>query len=183
VSAPAIVAIVVGVLVFAVAVPLRVAVAKQRRAVETARARLASARIRRRAEGVTVEVIQKVGASIGRVSRSTTCALADDGFYCLSDDGRWGARVRFAPGAPEIGDEALAAAPVLITGARAVAPGSLADWLRAALASLPPDGLLLQLEGDLTWFVAVPDAAEWFAAVLRLQGSNAQEISDGGKDT
>ena len=116
-STGAIVMIVIAGLVTGVFVPLRVAVAKQRRAVETVRARLAASKtVRRRAEGVAVEAIQKLGASVGRVSRSSTCALADDGLYCLSDDGRWGARVRLAPGTPEIGDVVLAARPCLVTG-------------------------------------------------------------------
>ena len=151
----------------ALVVPLRIAVAKQRRAVETARARLAAAKVRRRAEAVTVEAIQQVGNSIGRVARSATCALADDGFYALSDDGRWGARVRFAVGPTGVGDEVLSAPPALVTN-RAVASGNPADWLAKLLASLPADGLVLHLEGGLTWFVAVPDAPDWFAAVAPL---------------
>jgi hypothetical protein len=164
VSTGAIVAIVVAGLVTAVFVPLRVAVANQRRAVETARARLASAKVRRRAEGVPVEVIQQLGASVTRVSRSATCALADDGLYCLSDDGRWGARVRFGPGAPEVGDVALAAPACLVKGNAAVR-GELPAWLNPVLASLPPDGLLLQSEIGVSWFIAVPDAGEWFGAL------------------
>jgi hypothetical protein len=164
VSTGAIVAIVVAGLVTAVFVPLRVAVANQRRAVETARARLASTPVRRRAEHVTVEVIQQLGASITRVSRAATCALADDGLYCLSDDGRWGARVRFAPGTPQVGDVALAAPPCLVKGKAAVR-GDLPAWLTPLLASLPPDGLLLQFEIGLSWFIAVPDADEWFGAL------------------
>ena len=161
-STPAIVALVVAALVTGVFVPLRVAVAKQRRAVESVRARLgANKTVRCRAEGVAVEAIQKLGASVGRVSRSSTCALADDGLYCLSDDGRWGARVLLAPGAPEIGDVVLAAPPCLVTGGTAVAPGTVPDWL----VSLPPDGLLLQFQGGLSWFVAVPEAGLWFAAL------------------
>ncbi len=146
--------------------PLRVAVAKQRRAVETVRARLAASKtVRRRAEAVAVEAIQKLGASVGRVSRSSTCALADDGLYCLSDDGRWGARVRLAPGTPEIGDVVLAARPCLVAGGSAVAPGALPDWLASLLASTPRDGVLLQFQGGLSWFVAVPEADLWFAAL------------------
>jgi hypothetical protein len=153
-------------LLSALFVPLRVAVAKQRRAVETARARLASAQVRRRAEHVSVEALQKVGSSIGHVPRSATCALADDGLYCLSDDGRWGARVRFAPGTPEIGDVALVAQPALVKGGAAA--GSLPDWIVPMLASLPPDGLLLQFDEGLSWFIAVSDAADWFAALMPL---------------
>lgn len=152
----------------ALVIPIRVAVAKQRRAVETVRARLAGAKVRRRAEGVAVEAIQRVGNSFGHVSRAATCALAEDGFYALSDDGRWGARVRFAPGPPEIGDEVFATAPCLVKGRAAVAPGSLPDWLAPKVASLPPDGLLLQFDGGLSWFVAVPEADAWFAALTPL---------------
>ena len=102
-----------------------------------------------------------------RASReSATCALADDGLYCLSDDGRWGARVRFAPGAPEIGDVALAAPPCLVKGGSAAVAAICPDWLVPVLASLPPDGLLLQFESGLTWFVAVPDPEDWFAALM-----------------
>jgi hypothetical protein len=129
----------------------------------TARVRLAAAKVRRRATAVSVEAIQKVGSSIGHVPRSATCALADDGLYCLSDDGRWGARVRFAPGAPDIGDVALTAPPALVKGG---ATGNLPDWLVPVLASLPPDGLLLQFDEGLSWFVAVPDAEEWYAALM-----------------
>jgi hypothetical protein len=164
VSTPAIVAIAVVTILTSAVVALRVAVAKQRRAVESARARLAAAgKARRRAEGVAVEAIQQVGTSVGRVSRSATCALTDDGLYCLSDDGRWGARVRLVPGAPELGDVVLAAAPCLVKAGTAV--GDLPDWLVPLLASLPSDGLLLQFEGGLSWFVAVREAEEWFAAL------------------
>jgi hypothetical protein len=166
VSTGGIVAIGVVALLTALFVPLRVAVAKQRRAVETARARLASASVRRRAERVSVEAIQRVGSSVGHVPRSTTCALADDGLYCLSDDGRWGARVRFAPGAPQIGDVALIAQPALVKGG--AAGGSLPEWITPLLVSLPPDGLLLQFDEGLSWFIAVPDAEDWFAALMPL---------------
>jgi hypothetical protein len=149
-------------------VPIRVAVAKQRRAIEAVRVRLNAAKVRRSAKGVAVEAIQRVGNSVGHVSRAATCALADDGFYALSDDGRWGARVRFAPGAPEIGDEVLAGAPCLVKGRAAVAPGSLPDWLLPKVAALPPDGLLLHFEGGLSWFAAVPDVDAWFATLTPL---------------
>ncbi len=165
-STGGIVAIVIAGLVTAIFVPLRVAVAKQRRAVEAARARLVSSKVRRRAETVPVEAMMQIGSSVARTSRASTCALADDGFYCLSDDGRWGARVRFAPGTRELGDVVLATAPCLVAGGTLTAPGKLADWLVPLLASLPPDGLLLQFEGGLTWFVSVPDAAEWFAMLM-----------------
>ena len=144
-------------------VPLRIAVAKQRRAMETARARLAAAKVRRRAEGVPVEAIQMVGDSVGHVSRSATCALADDGFYALSADGRWGARVRFAPGAVGIGDEALVAVPCLVKAGRrgawcsAGVGGEVAHTVAARRAAA-------RLDGGLSWFVAVSDADGWFAA-------------------
>ena len=167
-STGAIVGIVIAGLVTGLFVPLRVAVAKQRRAVEAARARLAASGVRRRAESVRVEALQQIGVgnSVARASRSATCVLADDGFYCLSDDGRWGARVRVAPGTPEIGDVVLATAPCLVAGGTAVVTAKLADWLVPLLASLPPDGLLLQFEGGLTWFVSVPDPEVWFAALM-----------------
>jgi hypothetical protein len=148
--------------------PIRVAVQKQRRAVEAVRVHLNAAKVRRSAKGVAVEAIQRVGNSVGHVSRAATCALADDGFYALSDDGRWGARVRFAPGPPEIGDEVLAAAPCLVKARAAVAPGSLPDWLLPKVESLPPDGVLLHFEGGLSWFAAVPDPDAWFAALTPL---------------
>jgi hypothetical protein len=164
VSAGPIVAVAVAGLVTAFVVSLRIAVAKQRRAVETARARLAAARnVRRRAEGVAVEVIQFIGNSPGRVSRTTTCTLADDGFYCLSDDGRWGARVRLEPGPPGIGDVALAAGPCLISHGTVV--GNLADRLVPMLGSMPPEGLVLQFTGGLNWVVAVPNADAWFGTL------------------
>ena len=163
-----VVILVVAAVATALFVPLRIAVAKQRRAMETVRARLAVAKVHRRAEAVPVEAIQMVGDSVGHVSRSATCALADDGFYALSADGRWGARVRFAPGAPEIGDEALAAAPCLVKAGAAVAPGILPDWVAKLRTPLPPDGLLLRFDGGLSWFVAVPEADAWFAALTPL---------------
>jgi hypothetical protein len=165
VSTGGIVAMSVVALLTALFVPLRIAVAKQRREVETARARLASARVRRRAEHVSVEAIQRVGSSVGHVPRSATCALADDGLYCLSDDGRWGARVRFAAGAPQIGDVTLAAPPALVKAGGAVA-GDLPGWIVPLLASLPRDGLLLQFDEGLSWFVAVPEAEQWLAALM-----------------
>jgi hypothetical protein len=158
--------IVIAGLVSGVFVPLRVAVAKQRRAVETVRARLAASKtVRRRAEGVAVEAIQKLGASVGRVSRSSTCALADDGLYCLSEDGRWGAAR--PPGARYAGDRRRRARRPALSGHRRQRrrAGRPSDWLAPLLASTPRDGLLLQFEGGLSWFVAVPEAAVWFAAL------------------
>jgi hypothetical protein len=145
-------------------VSVRVEVAKQRRAVETARARLAAAKVRRRAEGVPVEVVLQTGSSMTHIARKSICALAEDGLYCLSEDGRWGARVPFGNRAPGIGDVALAAAPALIKGGKAV-DAILPAWLAAGLASLPPDGVLLQLQIGLSWLIVVPDADEWCAAV------------------
>jgi hypothetical protein len=166
VSTGAIVAIAfVGMLVAAF-VPLRIDVARQRRAVETARARLAVAKVRRRAEGVPVEVVLKIGERFTHIPRASTVALADDGFYCLSADGRWGGRVRFATGPAGPGDVVLAATPALVKGAAAVG-GDLPAWLAAALSALPPDGLVLQFQGDLSWFIAVPDAADWHAALTQ----------------
>jgi hypothetical protein len=172
VSTGGIVMIVIAGLVTGVFVPVRIAVAKQRRAVATARARLAASRtVRRRAQGVQVEAIQKLGASTGRVTRTATCALTDDGFYCLSDDGRWGARVRLAPGALQIGDLTLVGEPCLVKGGAVV--GKLTDDLGPVLGSLPGDGLLLQLGGGLTWFAPVPDVEEWFAALQSSFGQAA----------
>src|SRR5690349_5267194 len=136
-------------------VSVRVEVAKQRRAVETARARLAAAKVRRRAEGVPVEVVLQTGSAMTHIARKSICALAEDGLYCLSGDG------------------ALAAAPVLIKGGKAV-DTILPAWLAAGLASLPPDGVLLQLQIGLSWLIAVPDADEWFAALTAsLPGARA----------
>jgi hypothetical protein len=168
-SIGAIIAIVLVGLLVAFLVSVRVEVAKQRRAVETARARLAVAKIRRRSEGVSVEVILQAGHSIAHIPRKSTCALADDGLYCLSDDGRWGARVRFGDGVPGIGDVALAAPPALVKGGKA-ADIILPAWLAKGLGSLPPDGLLLQFQIGLTWLVAVPDPDEWFAALTQAIG-------------
>jgi hypothetical protein len=167
VSTGTIVVLAVAAAVTALFVPLRIAVAKQRQAVETVRARLAAARnVRRRADGVAVEVIQVIGTSPARVSRKATLALVDDGLYCLGDDGRWGARVRFGQGAPGIGDVALVTAPCLVKGGTAA--GDVAAPLAPLLASLPPDGLLLQFGGGLSWFVAAPDTEAWFAALMPL---------------
>ena len=49
----------------------------------------------------------------------------------------------------------------------------LPAWFAAALPSLPPDGLVLQLQIGLTWLVAVPDAEAWFADVTQALGGPA----------
>ena len=155
---------VVGLLI-AVGVPLRIDVARQRRAVETARARLAAATVRRRAGGVPVEAVLKIGQRIVHVARASTLSLADDGLYCLSDDGRWGGRVLFGARASGPGDFSLAAPPVVVKDRGAGA--DLPAWLAPALAELPPDGLVLPLQNDLAWFAAVPDADGWHAALTQ----------------
>ena len=109
---------------------------------------------------------------MAHIARKSTCALADDGLYCLSEDGRWGARVRFAPGAPGIGDVALAAPPALVKGGGCRGRHS-SGLARAGCASLPPDGLLLQLQVGLTWLVAVPEPDGWFAALTQALGGPA----------
>jgi hypothetical protein len=153
---------------------MRVEIAKQRRAVATARARLAGAKVLRQAEDVPVVVIHQVGKSVARASRQATVALAEDGLYGFSKDGAWGARVRFAAGGPEIGDVALVAPPRLVKGG-AAGGGDLPAWLTGALPSLPPDGILLQFPIGLTWFLAVPDVEAWFAALPpRAPGAPAQ---------
>lgn len=151
-------------LIIAFLVSVRIEVAKQRRAVETARARLAAAKVLRQSEGVSVEVVLQTGKKIAHIPRKAICALAEDGLYCLSEDGRWGARARFAPGKAGVGDVALAGPPVLIKGGKAV-DVILPAWLATGLAALPPDGLLLQFQVGLTWLVAVPEPDEWFAAL------------------
>lgn len=165
-STGAIVAIAVVGLLVAVLIPLRIDVARQRRAVETVRARLASAKVQRRAAGVPVEVVLLYREALVHIPRTSTVALAEDGLYCLSDDGRWGGRVRFAPGAPGPGDVALAAPPALVNGATA-ADANLPAWLATGLASLPPDGILLQLQSGLSWFLAVPETDDWYAALMQ----------------
>ena len=164
-SAGAIVILSVVGLLVAVGVPLRIDVARQRRAVETARARLARASVRRRAEGVPVEAVLKLGERVVHVSRASALALADDGLYCLSDDGRWGGRILFASGASGPGDVALAAPPAIVKDRSGGA--DLPAWLAPALAELPPDGLVLPLQSDLAWFAAVPDADSWHAALTQ----------------
>jgi len=72
---------------------VRIDVAKQRRKVARARAHLASAKIRRRASDVPVELAFQSGGGLAHVARKAACVLADDGFYCFSNDGAWGARV------------------------------------------------------------------------------------------
>jgi hypothetical protein len=151
-------------LIIAFLVSIRIEVARQRRAVETARARLAAAKVLRRSEGVSVEVVLQTGKSMAHIPRKAICALAEDGLYCLSEDGRWGARARFAPGAAGVGDVALAGPPVLVKGGKAV-DVILPAWLAAGLAKLPPDGLLLQFQIGVSWLVAVPEPDEWFAAL------------------
>jgi hypothetical protein len=49
-----------------------------------------------------------------------------------------------------------------------VAPGVLPDWLAGLRKPLPPNGLLLHLDGGLSWFVAVPEAEGWFSALKPL---------------
>jgi hypothetical protein len=171
-SLGAIIMLVVIGLVLAFMVSIRIEVAQQRRGVEAARVRLASAQVRRQAEGASVVVLLQGGSSVRQVPRKATCTLTDDGITCLSEDGRWGARARFAPGAPAIGDVAIAAPPALIKGG-AAAGGELPGWLAAALPSLPPEGLVLQLQIGLTWLVAVPDAEAWFGDVTRALGAAA----------
>jgi hypothetical protein len=114
---------------------------------------------------LAVETVLKIGERFAHVSRASTVALADDGLYCLSDDGRWGGRVCFAPAASGPGDFVLAAPPALVRD-RAAVDVTLPPWLASGLAQLPPEGLLLQLQGDLSWFVPVPDAGEWHAALM-----------------
>lgn len=164
-SLGAIIAIAVAGLVGSVLVSVRIDVAKQRRKVARARAHLASAKIRRRASDVPVELAFQSGGGLAHVARKAACVLADDGFYCFSNDGAWGARVRFAPGKPDDGDLSLAAPPALVKGG-AVVDANLPAWLSANLASLPPDGMLLQFQGGYVWLIAVPDADGWFAALM-----------------
>ena len=163
-STGAIVTIVIAGLVTGVFVPLRVAVAKQRRAVETARARLAASKtVRRRAEGVAVEAIQKLGASVGRVSRSSDLR-ARGRRPVLPERRRTVGRAR-PPGARDAGDRRRRARGRALSGhgRQRRRAGALPDWLAPLLASTPRDGLLLQFEGGLSWFVAVPEADVWFA--------------------
>jgi hypothetical protein len=163
-SLGAIIAVAVAGLVGSVLVSVRIDVAKQRRKVARARAHLASAKIRRRASDVPVALAFQSGGGLARVARIATCVLGDDGFYCMSNDGAWGARVPFAPGKPGDGDLALGSPPALVKGGAAV-DANLPGWLAANLKSLPPDGLLLQFQDGFVWLVAVPDADGWFAAL------------------
>jgi hypothetical protein len=167
VSTGAIVVVSVVGLLTAVFIPLRIDVARQRRAIETIRARLAAATVRRSAKGVPVQVTLKIGKRDVRVTRSSMVALADDGLYCLSEDGRWGGRIRFAPGPPEIGDVVLAREPSLVMSGRLVEAGEPLPPETAALAAVPADGLLVRLVGDIGWFVAVPEADAWHVALLQ----------------
>jgi len=173
-SIGAIIAIIVVGLLLTGMVALRVAVAKQRRAVDTVRARLAaSSTVKQRAEAVPIETLFHMRGSVGRASRSATCARTADGFYCVSDDGRWGGRIPFAPGPLQPGDVALAAAPCLVKTGTVV--GALPDWMTPLLASLPPEGLVLQLAGaDIVWVVGIPEAEAWYGALnLALQQGEA----------
>jgi hypothetical protein len=167
VSTGAIVVVSVVGLLVAVFIPLRIDVARQRRAIETIRARLAAATIRKSAKGVPVRVTVKIGKRDVRVTRDSMVALADDGLYCLSEDGRWGGRVRFAPGPPELGDFVLNGEPSLVMSGRLVEPGEPLPPDTADLAAVPADGLLVGLVGDMTWFVAVPETDAWHAALLQ----------------
>ncbi|HMF44049.1 MAG TPA: hypothetical protein VKQ32_25420 [Polyangia bacterium] len=165
VSTGAIVVISIVGLLVAVFVPLRIDVAKQRRAVETVRARLAAARVRRRADGIPVLAIQQLGRHVTHVSRPSTVAFAEDGLYCLSEDGRWGGRIPLAPGPSGPGDFTLAASPTLVKDGRIV-DDVVPESSATGLAALPAEGLLLQFPGGLAWFLAVPDAAAWHAALM-----------------
>jgi hypothetical protein len=173
-STGAVVAIIVVGLLLTGMVALRVAVAKQRRAVDTVRARLAaSGTVKQRAEAVPIETLFHMRGSVGRASRNATCARTADGFYCLSDDGRWGGRIPFAPGPLQPGDVALAAAPCLVKDGTVV--GALPAWMTPLLASLPPEALVLQLAGaDIVWIVGLPEAEAWYGALrLALQQREA----------
>jgi hypothetical protein len=168
VSTGAIVAIGVVTLLMAGLVPLRVAVARQRRAVQAVRDRLAAAgEVRRHAKGAVL-VTQKIGTSTTSVSRPATCALTADGLYCVGDDGFWGARVRLAPGAPEVGDVVMVDAPGLVVNGNLVDPTNPATLHEPRRGALPVDGLMLQFQGGLGWFVSVPDADQWYAALIEL---------------
>jgi len=174
-SIGAFVAIIVVGLLLTGMVALRIAVAKQRRAVDTARARLAaSSTVQQRAEGVPVETLFHMRGSVGRASRSATCARTADGFYCLSDDGRWGGRIPFAPGPLQPGDVALAAAPSLV-GKDGIVIGGLPEWMTSVLASRPLQGLLLQLAGgNSVWVIDLPEADAWYGALrLAIQEGDA----------
>ena len=88
-SLGAIIAVAVAGVVGSVLVSVRIDVAKQRRRVARARAHLASAKIRRRAAGVRVEVVFQNSGSFAHVARTASCVLGDDGLYCLSEDQAW----------------------------------------------------------------------------------------------
>ena len=164
-STGAIVAIGVVTLLIGGLVPLRVAVARQRRAVQAVRDRLAAAgQVRRHAKGVVL-VTQQIGSTTARVSRDATCALTADGLYCVSDDGYWGARVRLAPGAPEVGDVVMVDAPALVVNGNLVDPAVPATLDEPRRGALPADGLMLRFQGGLGWLVSVPDAEQWYAAL------------------
>lgn len=167
-STGAIVAIGVVTLLIGGLVPLRIAVARQRRAVQAVRDRLAAAgAVRRHAKGA-VMVTQKIGNSVTRFTREATCALTADGLYCVGDDGYWGARVRLAPGAPEVGDVVMVDAPGLVVNGNLVDPAVPATLDEPRRGALPVDGLMLQFQGGLGWFVSVPDAEQWYAALMEL---------------
>jgi hypothetical protein len=162
-STGAIVAIGVITLLVAGLVPLRIAVARQRRAVQAVRDRLASAgAVRLQAKGAVL-VVQTIGTSTTRLSRPATCALTADGLYCVSDDGYWGARVRLGPGTPEAGDVVMIDEPSLVVN------GSLveADDRAPGRGALPVDGLMLRFQGGLGWLLSVPDAEQWHAALTQ----------------
>lgn len=167
-STGAIVAIGVVTLLIGGLVPLRVAVARQRRAVQAVRDRLAAAgEVRRHAKGAVL-VTQTLGSSTTRVSRPATCALTADGLYCVSDDGFWGARVRLAPGAAEEGDVVMVNAPSLVVNGNLVDPADPTTLNQPRRGALPVDGLMLQFQGGLGWFVSVPDAEQWYATLMEL---------------
>jgi hypothetical protein len=49
-------------------------------------------------------------------------------------------------------------------------PGALAAWVREWLPFLPETGVLLQLRGDVVWYMAVPDAEPWFGEICGQAG-------------
>ena len=170
-STGAIVALGVVTLLVAGLVPLRVAVARQRRAVQAVRDRLAAAgAVRLRAKGVVL-VVQEIGTSTTRIARPSTCALTADGLYCVSDDGSWGARVRLAPGTPEAGDVVMIDAPSLVLNGNLIDTDTpIAPQVEPRRGAFPVDGLMLRFQGGLGWLVSVPEADQWHAALTQARG-------------
>ena len=151
-------------------VSMRISAAGKRRVVKAVRDRLAAGGEVRRQAKVVVMVSRTIGGSVSRATWPATCALTADGLYCISEDGTWGECVRFAPGAPDVGDVVMTDRPSLILNGSLADPNDPVPSYTPRRAAFPLDGLMLPLQGGLSWiisFAEAADAEQWHAALMR----------------